>query len=152
MTLSLKELEKQVESMRNRVEALQAKKSQHEKAIAGIDREITSLIGGSANGTPKKRAKKAVKRKVAKKAKKIPAKAARKGSESDAPKRKSTRRIITVTGDLAEISPFRTRTIRVLGELPDSKPGKTRIIKVSGDLATKLYPLFKTVNLAEENT
>jgi hypothetical protein len=67
VTLSLKELEKQVATMKNRVQKLTKKKAEHEKAIASINKELASLVGGGANGTPRKKRKKVVKRKVAKK-------------------------------------------------------------------------------------
>jgi len=67
----LKELEKQVKTMKNRVETLSTQKVKLVKALASIDSELLSLIGTSANGAPRK-ARKKPGPKPGKKAKKKP--------------------------------------------------------------------------------
>lgn len=118
MGLSLKELEKQVKTMKNRVETLTAQKAKHVKAVASIDDELASLVGTSANNIPRKaRAKKVVKRKVAKKAKK--AKTAKKPGRKPGPK----------PGKKAKKATVRKKAAKRTAKKKDGKPGLTDFVR-----------------------
>lgn len=115
MGLSLKELEKQVKTMKNRVETLTAKKAKHVKAVASIDDELASLVGTSANNIPRKaRAKKVVKRKVAKRAKK-----AKKPGRKPGPK----------PGKKAKKATVRKKAVKRAAKKKDGKPGLTDFVR-----------------------
>jgi hypothetical protein len=119
--LSLKELEKQVKTMKNRVQTLTAKKAKHEKALASINEELDSLVGSGANGAPRKaRAKKAVKRKVAKKAKKAKAKK---------PGRKPGRKPGPKPGKKAKKATVKKKAAKRTAKKKDGKPGLTDFVR-----------------------
>lgn len=84
-------------------------------------------------------------------AKQIHKKTNQPAGEGNLPKKRSKRRIITVSGAFPEISPVaKTRTIRVLGELPVIGQRKARTIKVSGELSEKPRAKTRTIRVLEE--
>jgi hypothetical protein len=124
VTLSLKELEKQVKTMKNRVEVLSAQKAKHEKALASIDNELASLVGNSANGAPRKK-RKVVKRKVAKKAKKKATKKAAKKKAKKKPGPKPGKKKAK-TGKKAVV---KKKAVKRTAKKKDGKPGLTDFVR-----------------------
>ena len=122
----MKELEKQVKVMKNRVETLSTQKVKLVKELASIDNELLSLMGTSPNGVVRKaRKKKVVKRKVAKK------KAAKKARKKPGPKpgKKAKKKPGPKPGKKGKKATVKKKAVKRTAKKKDGKPGLTDFVR-----------------------